>query len=62
MVDYSTKRITKPLLEEVAKALKSIDGFGSVELYVQNSTVTQITVRNIRKTNGFVHKTNSRKR
>jgi hypothetical protein len=53
MVDYSTKRISKPLLNEVSKALKSIDGYGSVELYVQNSTVTQITVRNIRKTNGI---------
>lgn len=53
MVDYSTKRISKPLLDEVAKALKSIDGYGSVELYVQNSTVSQITVRNIRKTNSF---------
>lgn len=54
MPDYSTKRISKPLLEEVAKALKSVDGYGSVELYIQNSTVTQITVRNIRKTNGFL--------
>ena len=52
MVDFSTKRISKPLLIEVARALKSIDSYGSVEIYVQNSTVTQITVRNIKKTNG----------
>ncbi|OGY18633.1 MAG: hypothetical protein A2900_02750 [Candidatus Chisholmbacteria bacterium RIFCSPLOWO2_01_FULL_50_28] len=53
MADYSTKRITRSLIEEVSRALKSIDAYGSVEIYVQNSTVTQITVRNIKKTNGF---------
>lgn len=53
MVDYSTKRIAKPLLDEVTKAIKSVDAYGSVEIYVQNCVVTQITVRNIKKTNGF---------
>lgn len=64
MVDYSTRRISKPLLSEVSKALRSIDAYGSVELYVQNSTVTQITVRNIIKTNGInnTHKLNEKKR
>ena len=64
MVDYSTKRISKPLLSEVSKALRSIDAYGSVELYVQDSTVTQITVRNIIKTNGInkTHKLNATKR
>ncbi|MCH7951823.1 DUF2292 domain-containing protein [Patescibacteria group bacterium] len=56
MVDYSTKRVSKPLLDEVSKAMKSIDSYGSVEIYVQNCTVTQITVRNIRKTDGFAAK------
>ena len=37
------------LLAEIEKALKSID-YGSVEIIVQDKTVTQITVRNIRKT------------
>ncbi len=37
------------LINEVQKALDDII-FGSVELYVQNGKVTQITVRNIKKT------------
>jgi len=50
---YSTKRISKKLITDIAQALKSVDAYGSVELYVQDSNVTQITVRNIKKTNGF---------
>ena len=53
MIDYSTKKISRPLLNELAKAIKSIDTYGSVEIYIQNSIITQITVRNIRKTNGI---------
>lgn len=53
MVDYSTKRVSKPLMNEVTKAIKSIDAYGSVEIYIQDSIVTQITVRNIKKTNGI---------
>lgn len=48
---YSTKQISNKLLDELKHALKSIDSFGSIEVYVQDSTVTQITVRNIKKTN-----------
>ena len=47
---YSSKKISIKLIEELQTALKSIDAFGSVEIYVQNSVVTQITVRNIKKT------------
>lgn len=47
---FSTKRISKELVKELISALKSIDAYGSVEIYVQNATVTQITVRNIKKT------------
>lgn len=49
--DYSTKRISRTLLDEVKKSLKSVNDYGSVEIFVQNSVVTQITVRNIKKTN-----------
>lgn len=49
-VSYSTKRISTRLIRELSEALKSIDSYGSVEIYVQNSTVTQITTRNIKKT------------
>lgn len=50
MLDYSTKKISRRLLDEIKKALKSIESFGSVEVYVQDKIVTQITVRNIKKT------------
>lgn len=50
MKDYSTKRISKDLLEEIIEALKNIRGWGSVEIFVQDSKVVQITERNIKKT------------
>jgi len=52
VLDYSTKRISPTLVDEIKTALKSIQSFGSVEIYVQDSTVTQISVRTIKKTNG----------
>ena len=51
MIDYSTKKISADLVEEIKTALKSVSGWGSVELFVQDSKVVQITVRNIKKTN-----------
>lgn len=51
MIDFSTKRITNDLLEEIKQALKNVKGWGSVEIYVQNGKVTQITERSIKKTN-----------
>lgn len=48
--DYSTKKVSQTLLNNIKEALKSIDSYGSVELFVQNNTVTQITTRNIHKT------------
>ena len=50
MVDFSTKKITRDLVEEVKVALKNVRGWGSVEIYVQDFKVTQITERNIKKT------------
>jgi hypothetical protein len=47
---YSTRQISQPLINEIIYALQTIHAYGSIEIYVQNSTVTQITVRNIRKT------------
>lgn len=47
---YSTKRISKALLTEVADAIKKAGEYGSVELYIQDNSVTQITIRNIKKT------------
>lgn len=47
-MDYSTDKIPQALLGEIKDALEGVR-FGSVEIYVQNKTVTQITVRNIKK-------------
>jgi hypothetical protein len=51
MQDYSVKKISKGLVNEVKIALKSVKMYGSVEIYIQNGVVTQITVRQIKKTN-----------
>ena len=50
-VDYSTKKISKELIVEIKQALKSVNAYGSVEIYIQKGVITQITVRNIKKTN-----------
>lgn len=44
------RRVSAELVDEIVKALKSVDGYGSIEIYVQDHSVTQITVRNIKKT------------
>lgn len=48
--EYSVKRVSDTLIAELKKALKSVKNYGSVEVFVQDGNVTQITVRNIRKT------------
>jgi len=50
MENYSTKSISQSLLEEIAESLRHVSPYGSVEIFVQDNVVTQITVRNIRKT------------
>lgn len=50
MADRSTKKITKDLVEDIKLALRNVRGWGSVEIYVQDFKVTQITERNIKKT------------
>lgn len=47
---YSTRSISQALLEELTQALQHVGPYGSVEIYIQNSVVTQITMRNIKKT------------
>lgn len=48
-MQYSTKKVSKDLISEIVQALKNVR-WGSVELFVQNDRVTQITERNIKKT------------
>lgn len=45
----SQKIISPTLIEEIKEALESVK-YGSIEIFVQNKVVTQITVRNIHKT------------
>ncbi len=49
-MDYSTKKINETLVLEIVDALKNIRGWGSVEIFVQDYKVVQITERNIKKT------------
>ncbi|MBI3379767.1 DUF2292 domain-containing protein [Candidatus Gottesmanbacteria bacterium] len=51
MVDHSSIKITRDLVVEIKQALKNVRGWGSVEIFVQDHKVTQITERNIKKTN-----------
>lgn len=46
--DFSTQKITPQLLAQIVDALKN-KAFGSVEIYIQNYKVTQITERTITK-------------
>ena len=45
---FSTQKITPQLISQVIDALKN-KAYGSVEIYIQNYTVTQITERTITK-------------
>lgn len=51
MKDYSTKKITDKLLNELKQAIKNIHGWGTVEICIQDFEVVQITEKNIKKTN-----------
>lgn len=51
MANKSRLTINSNLLHDLSKALKELGGWGSVEIYVQNGKVTQITKRAIKKTN-----------
>ncbi|CAN5280981.1 hypothetical protein BH10PAT1_BH10PAT1_2510 [soil metagenome] len=42
--------VSNAVVAEITKSLKSVQTYGSIEIYVQNGSVTQITVRNIKKT------------
>lgn len=50
MLNLPVKKISKALLEELEGAFEMLKAYGSIELYVQDGKLTQITVRNIKKT------------
>lgn len=45
----TAKKTSAKLIDEIEQALKNVS-YGSIELYVQDKVVTQITVRSIKKT------------
>jgi hypothetical protein len=47
---YGTDQISQILVDEIRDALKRVSPYGSVEIFVQNGVVTQLTTRNIYKT------------
>ena len=49
--ENTKKIIQNGLFEEIEDALKGLDGWGSVEIIVQNNQVTQISGRRIKKIN-----------
>lgn len=51
MLEYSTETISDQLFYEIKEALLGLD-YGSVEIFVTDKEVTQITKRQIKKTNG----------
>ena len=52
MVDYSSRKVSKALIDQIKEALKKVKGgYGSIELVIQNHCVTQISTREITKTN-----------
>lgn len=53
MSDYSTKAISDKLLNEIKESLSKLD-FGSIEIYVNNGEVNQITTRYIKKTSNTI--------
>lgn len=44
------KQINNKLFDDIMKALESLGGWGSVEVFVQDDKVTQICRRAIKKT------------
>lgn len=55
-INYSTRRVNQQLLDEIVQSLKHVSGYGSVEIFINNYKVTQITVRDIKKTDHTISK------
>lgn len=56
-INFSTKRVNQELIDEVVSAMKSVSGYGSVEIFIQNYRVTQVTTRDIKKTDYLINST-----
>jgi len=53
--DFSTQNITPTLISQVVDALRN-KAYGSVEIYIENHMVVQITERTITKVNPIYRK------
>ncbi len=54
--DYSTQKITPQLISHIVETLRN-KAYGSVEIFVENYTVTQITQRTITKLKNYTQRT-----
>jgi hypothetical protein len=41
--------IDKMIIDEISEAINRVKPYGSIEIFVQNNIITQITLRNIKK-------------
>lgn len=56
MAVKTTPQISEKVLQEIINSLRNIKGWGSIEIFVQNHKITQITEKNIsKKDNLLVH-------
>jgi hypothetical protein len=51
---FATKKVSRQLLDEIITSMQSVRGWGSIEIFIQNYTVTQITEKNIKKPNAII--------
>jgi len=52
--NVSNQKVSSVVMDEISMALQSVRSYGSIEIYIQKGIVTQITVRNIKKTNSKI--------
>lgn len=52
--DQKAVKVSQKALTEIIRAITNIEGWGSVEIYIQNHRITQITERNIKKTDALL--------
>lgn len=46
---HKNEKLCQQIQEELCKSAEKIDGWGSIEVVIQNYVVTQVTEKNIRK-------------
>ena len=49
------------LLDEIVNSIAQVDGYGSVEIFIQDNQITQITTRKITKINSNLNKNSQNK-